>query len=151
MPPLDEPRSENRASSRVMELDKKITAFSVSHDCSVAKIYGYYASIQGDNTTFHRHLIRQFFLTNPDRKERWTAYKFTRKVYDKFTSRTNSDCHNSATYPPSKSVRSGTSVDTDTRQVCRMLWPARLCPMILQILRSLLCPQRPGSNGRTMS
>ena len=117
VPPLDEPRSENRASSRVMELDKKILAFSISHDCSVAKIYGHYASIQGDKTTFHRHPIRQFFLTNPNSKERWAAYNFTRKVYDTFAPihleriRT---AIGQLPEPPSNPVRSGISVDADT-------------------------------------
>ena len=116
VPPLDESRSENRASSRVMELDKMILAFSISHDCNMAKIYGHYASIQGDKTTFHRHLIRQFFLTNPNSKERWTAYNFTRKVYDTFVPMHLERIRTAvAQLPdlPSKSIGSGVSVDTD--------------------------------------
>ena len=117
VPPLDEPCSENRASSRVMELDKKILAFSISHDCSVAKIYGHYASIQADNTTFHRHLVRQFFLTNPNSRERWATYNFTRKVYDTFAPIHLERIRTAIAQlpePPSKSVRSGISVDIDT-------------------------------------
>ena len=142
VPPLDEPRSENRASSRVMELDKKILAFSISHDYDVAKIYGHYASIQDDNTTFRRHLIRQFFLTNPNGRERWTAYNFTRKVYDTFApihlERIRAAIAQ-LTEPPSKPVRSGISVDTDTEAGSSDVIASAPLSMIPQILRSLPC------------
>jgi hypothetical protein len=35
-----------------------------------------------DKTTFYRHPIRTFDFTELDGKEKWTAYKFTRNVYD---------------------------------------------------------------------
>lgn len=50
----------------------------------MVKIYGHYALINGDKTTFHRYLIRSLDLTEQDGKEKWTAYNFTRKVYDHF-------------------------------------------------------------------
>jgi predicted transcriptional regulator len=37
-----------------------------------------------DKTTFHRHLIRSFDFTEQNGKEKWTAYKFIRKLYDHF-------------------------------------------------------------------
>jgi len=48
------------------------------------KIYGHYALIKGNETTFHRHLIHSFDFTAYDGKNKWTAYEFVRKVYDHF-------------------------------------------------------------------
>ena len=47
-------------------------------------LYGHYPLINGDKTTFHQYLIREFGLTDQDGKEKWTAYNFTRKIYDHF-------------------------------------------------------------------
>jgi len=74
----------DRAVSRAEELHRKILVFSVSHDHTMVNIYGYYALIEGDKTTFYRHLIRSFNFTDLDGKDRDLAYKFTRKVYDTF-------------------------------------------------------------------
>jgi len=38
--------------------------------------------IDGKKTTYYRHPIRKFDFTELDGKEKWTAYKFTRNVYD---------------------------------------------------------------------
>ena len=46
------------------------------------RIYGHYAIVQEDNTTFYRHPIREFYFTEQDGKEKWTAYRFTKNVYD---------------------------------------------------------------------
>ena len=73
-----------RAVSRQDEVDKRILAFSISHDERNVRIYGHYASIQEDKTTFHRHLVKAFDFTSENGKDRWTAYKFTRNVYDIF-------------------------------------------------------------------
>lgn len=73
-----------RAVSRQAELHRKILAFSVSHDHEAVRIYGHYALINGKDTAFHRHLIRKFDITDQDGKDKWTAYEFTRNVYDTF-------------------------------------------------------------------
>lgn len=65
---------------REKKLDRKILAFSVSHDHTSVRVYGHYPVIEGDKTTFYRHPIRQFYFT--DGEEKWTAYKFTKNVYD---------------------------------------------------------------------
>ena len=70
--------------SREDELHRKILAFSVSHDNEAVRIYGHYALINGIKTRFYRHIIRQFYITEQDGKDKWTAYKFTRNVYDIF-------------------------------------------------------------------
>lgn len=84
VPPIDDPHHEERASSRVEELNQKILAFSISHDRTSVRIYGHYAKINGNKETFHRHPIHRFDITALNGKERWTTYNFTRKVYDEF-------------------------------------------------------------------
>jgi len=67
---------------REKELDREILAFSISHDHTSVRIYGHYPVIKGDKTTFYRHPIHKFDFTALDGKEKWTAYKFTKNVYD---------------------------------------------------------------------
>jgi hypothetical protein len=67
---------------REKELHRVILAFSVSHDHRMVRIYGHYPVIEGNKTTFYRHPIRTFDFTEPDGKEKWTAYKFIKSVYD---------------------------------------------------------------------
>ena len=38
--------------------------------------------INGKDTTYYRHPIKEFSFTSEDGKEKWTAYKFTKNVYD---------------------------------------------------------------------
>ncbi|KKZ65743.1 hypothetical protein EMCG_08449 [[Emmonsia] crescens] len=71
-----------KAVNREQELHKEILAFSISHDHTAVRIYGHYALIEDKQTTFYRHEIRKFYFTERDGKERWTAYKFTRNIYD---------------------------------------------------------------------
>ncbi|SLM37310.1 hypothetical protein LPUS_07111 [Lasallia pustulata] len=70
---------------REKELDRELLAFSISHDNRSVRIYGHYPVIEGDKTTFYRHPIHEFILTASDGKEKWTAYKFTRNVYDHYS------------------------------------------------------------------
>ena len=67
---------------REKELHREILAFSISHDNDTVRIYGHYPVIQGQMTSFYRHTIRKFDFTEQDGKERWTAYKFIKNVYD---------------------------------------------------------------------
>lgn len=46
------------------------------------RIYGYYPIIGVDNTQYYRHPIHTFDFTALDGKEKWTAYRFTRNIYD---------------------------------------------------------------------
>ena len=63
-------------------LDREFLAFSISHDHTSVRIYGHYAAIDKDKTTFWRHRIRAFDFTEQDGKDKWTAYKFTKNVYE---------------------------------------------------------------------
>ena len=71
-----------RLAGREMELHREILAFSISHDHRSVRIYGHYPVIDGKDTTFYRHPIHEFSFTALDGKEKWTAYKFTKNVYD---------------------------------------------------------------------
>jgi hypothetical protein len=71
-----------RLKNRAKELNREILAFSNSHDHRTVRIYGHYPVIDGVKTTFHRHPIHEFSFTAMDGKEKWTAYKFTKNVYD---------------------------------------------------------------------
>ena len=64
------------------ELHREILAFSISHDDTAVRIYGHYPVIENDRTTFYRHPIRSFLLYDEDGRDKWTAYKFTKNVYD---------------------------------------------------------------------
>lgn len=67
---------------REKELHREILAFSVSHDHETVRIYGYYPVFDNTETTIWRHPIRKFDFTELNGKEKWTAYTFTRNVYD---------------------------------------------------------------------
>ncbi|KAB8360668.1 hypothetical protein FH972_024405 [Carpinus fangiana] len=73
-----------RLVSRQHELHRKILAFSISHDNKSVSIYGHYAVVQGATTQFHRHRVRSFNFMEQDGRESWTAYRFTRNIYDIF-------------------------------------------------------------------
>lgn len=69
---------------REKELNQKILAFSISHDHRFVKIYGHYPIFEGDNVTFYRHQIHEFSFVALGGKEKWTAYRFTKNVYDHY-------------------------------------------------------------------
>ena len=71
-----------RYANREKEVHREILAFSVSHDDSYVRIYGHYPVIEGKETTFYRHRIRSFDFTELEGKDKWTAYKFTKNVYN---------------------------------------------------------------------
>ena len=77
-------RQENQALPRPEDLHGKILAFSISHNHEVVKIYGHYALIDGNKTTFHRHLVHACFFEVASGREKATAYKFTRETYNTF-------------------------------------------------------------------
>ncbi|AEO58603.1 hypothetical protein MYCTH_2306056 [Thermothelomyces thermophilus ATCC 42464] len=71
-----------RTVKREDEVNRKILAFSVSHDHRSVRIYGYYPVINGKDTKYYRHPIHEFSFTTLDGKDKWTAYRFTKNVYD---------------------------------------------------------------------
>ncbi|KAK5708899.1 hypothetical protein LTR17_020262 [Elasticomyces elasticus] len=71
-----------RLAKREKEADRVILVFSISHDHSTVRIHGHYPVTEGKNTAYYRHPVRKFDVTEQDGKEKWTAYKFTKNVYD---------------------------------------------------------------------
>ena len=67
---------------REKELDREILAFSVSHDHRAVRIYGHYAIIEGKGQKYYYHPIHEFSFTALNGKEKWTAYKFTKNIYE---------------------------------------------------------------------
>ncbi|MCJ1387003.1 hypothetical protein MMC17_010132 [Xylographa soralifera] len=105
-----------RTVKREKELNREILAFSVSHDHRSVRIYGHYPVIEGNETTFFRHPIREFSFVEQDGKEKWTTYKFVKNVYDHHSLKNyklicsaiddlpdgiNFDLSQSASFPPS--------------------------------------------------
>ncbi|KAK9360701.1 hypothetical protein V1504DRAFT_468987 [Lipomyces starkeyi] len=71
-----------RAVKRDGEVHREILGFSISHDHRSVRIYGHYPVMDGKNTRYYRHPIHEFSFTALDGKEKWTAYRFTKNVYD---------------------------------------------------------------------
>ncbi|KAM0413564.1 hypothetical protein ACHAPT_013659 [Fusarium lateritium] len=71
-----------RAVKREDEVHRQILAFSISHDHRSVRIYGHYPVVDGKNIKYYRHPIHEFSFTALDGKEKWTAYRFTKNVYD---------------------------------------------------------------------
>ena len=71
-----------RALKREDEVNRKILAFSVSHDHTSVRIYGHYPVIAGKDIKYYRHPIHKFDFTTLDGQDKWTAYRFTKNVYD---------------------------------------------------------------------
>ncbi|TPX10699.1 uncharacterized protein E0L32_008268 [Thyridium curvatum] len=71
-----------RAVNREGEVHRQILAFSISHDDRSVRIYGHYPVLDGKDIKYYRQPIRTFDFTELDGKEKWTAYRFTKNVYD---------------------------------------------------------------------
>ncbi|KAK3343184.1 hypothetical protein B0H65DRAFT_242504 [Neurospora tetraspora] len=71
-----------RIVKREDEVNRQILAFSVSHDQQSVRIYGHYPVITEKDTEYYRHPIRNFYFTDLDGKEKWTAYRFVKNVYE---------------------------------------------------------------------
>ncbi|KAF5025163.1 hypothetical protein F66182_2739 [Fusarium sp. NRRL 66182] len=71
-----------RAVKREGEIHRQILGFSLSHDDRSVRIYGHYPVVDGEKTKYYRHPIHEFSFTALDGKEKWTAYRFTKNVYD---------------------------------------------------------------------
>ncbi|KND87240.1 hypothetical protein TOPH_08104 [Tolypocladium ophioglossoides CBS 100239] len=71
-----------RLVKREKELDRKVLGFSVSHDHRIVRLYGHYPVVEGKDTKFYRNPIRTFDFTDLEGKDRWSAYRFVKNVYD---------------------------------------------------------------------
>ena len=73
-----------RKARRSVETHRRILAFSISHDDSTIRLYAHYPEIDGDKTSYYRYKIKQFDCSDGGGVEKWTCYKFTRNIYEKF-------------------------------------------------------------------
>ena len=71
-----------RVVGRQDEIDRQILAFSISHDAKSVRMYGHYPVLEGKYTKYYRHPIRNFYFIELDGREKWTAYRFVKNVYD---------------------------------------------------------------------
>lgn len=71
-----------RAVGREKEVDREILAFSIWHDPTSVRIYGHYAELDGQGTSYYRHPIRRFDFTDQDGSDKWASYTFTKNVYE---------------------------------------------------------------------
>ncbi|KAG5747619.1 hypothetical protein H9Q70_009703 [Fusarium xylarioides] len=71
-----------RLIGREKEVSRQILAFSISHNHHLVQLYGHYAVVQDKDTKYYRHPVRIVDFTQLDGKDKWTAYCFTRNIYD---------------------------------------------------------------------
>jgi hypothetical protein len=71
-----------RLVERKKELYYEILAFLISHNNRTARIYSHYLIINRKDTTYYYYLIHTFDFTALNSKEKWTAYKFIKNVYN---------------------------------------------------------------------
>jgi hypothetical protein len=71
-----------RLVKREQELHREILGFSFTHDHESVRIWGHYPVINGTKTTFWRYPIRKFDFTERKGQEKWTAYTFTKNIYE---------------------------------------------------------------------
>jgi len=70
-----------RLVKREKELHREILVFLISHDHSTVRIYGHYALIDGNKTTFYCYPVKKFDFTSEEGKDKWTSYKFIKNIY----------------------------------------------------------------------
>ena len=74
-----------RAVKREDEVHRHILAFSISHTDTSVQVYGHYPVIDGQkNIRYYRHLIRAYDIRDQQGVDRWTSYRFTRNLYEKW-------------------------------------------------------------------
>lgn len=71
-----------RAVNREDKVNRQILTFSISHDYRSVRIYGHYPAIASNNTKYYRHSIHTHDFTTLYGRDKWTAYRFTKNVYD---------------------------------------------------------------------
>ena len=67
--------------------------------------------VDGDKTEFYRYPIDKFDFTARDGKEKWTAYKFTKSIYDPFVSVASAD---ESDLPVSQEIATSAPTSQDT-------------------------------------
>ena len=53
-----------RSEEKLVSLNGQVLVFSISHDQQDARLYGHYATVQGEKWTYYRYRIRKFDITD---------------------------------------------------------------------------------------
>ena len=64
------------------EINQEILAFLISHNYWIVRIYGHYPMINEKDTTFYYYPIHTFDFIALDSKDKQTAYKFIKSIYN---------------------------------------------------------------------
>ncbi len=67
--------------AQVADLSGRILVFSVSHDNERVKLYGHFATIDGDKMAFYRYPIESFVLNFEENQGRKRTHDFVREIY----------------------------------------------------------------------
>ncbi len=70
--------------NKVADLSGQILVFSISHDNERVKLYGHFAVIEGEKTSFYRYLIARFWLDFEENQGRQRTSNFVREIYRTF-------------------------------------------------------------------
>lgn len=74
-----------RLVGRETELSHQILALSISHDDSNVRIYGHYPVVQTTTPVkYYRHKIHAYDFTVLDGRDKWTAYRIVKYIYDRW-------------------------------------------------------------------
>ncbi|KAK5077610.1 hypothetical protein LTR24_009500 [Lithohypha guttulata] len=105
--------------AQVTDLSGRILVFSVSHDNERVKLYGHFAIIDGEITTFYRHPIASFVLNFEESQGRKRTHDFVREIYHAFYPahlKRIRDALAAMDDPRNVAMTSGTSVEEDESQ-----------------------------------
>jgi len=69
------------AAGRGADVDRQVLAWTVSHDAERVRVWGHYALVQADTTTFHRHLVDTYDFSEDNGDECWNVFRFVRNLY----------------------------------------------------------------------
>lgn len=79
------PKEKEGLNQKVLELNRKVLGFSISHNSERVRIHAHYPITEGGNITYHRWLVKDFKWTSE--AEKWQAYKFVMAVYNDWAPR----------------------------------------------------------------
>lgn len=71
-----------RLAGRAETLSRQTLTFCISHDERSVRIHACYPVMEGDETAFFRHTLREFSFTAHGGAERWAAYRFVKNLYE---------------------------------------------------------------------
>lgn len=73
-----------RKINRPKDVHGRVLGFSISHDDNGERIHAYYPEISGDETSYWRETLKEFWIGSDSGKDKWTSYQFTLNVCQMF-------------------------------------------------------------------